>query len=353
MAKIKLTPGQLYFLRERDFLTGEISRYVKIGLVRDAKETAKRIAEHQTGNPRKIYDYRSLSSPFVEHVETLMHYWFAPKWITGEWFNMNEDEIDAAIAIAEEIIQEQQESKVTLERSYELGLMESTGETIEASEDAQKVWEELTQVKVEMDVLAARKKIIDHELRKASGNAGGIAGVLSVSFIEGGIRFDDKLLLEDHPELHEEYCTKETSSVTGPFTVKGKKTLKKENPELNNEAKSLEKIDLDVSDIDFEKSVEPTEQIKALHADYINIQRETYIKDWHYARLEAQLKMLTGDSDGIDGLCGWKRELKHKASFDKKRFEEDHPELVEKYSRKSPDSFAVKVFSWRNYSIPE
>ncbi|PWL31324.1 MAG: hypothetical protein DCO96_03780 [Fluviicola sp. XM-24bin1] len=349
MAKIKLTPGQLYFLRERDFLTGEISRYVKIGLVRDEKETAKRIAEHQTGNPREIYDYRSIGSPFVEHVETLMHYWFAPKWITGEWFNMNEEEIDDAIEIAEKIIREQQDSKDTIERSYELGSVESTGETIEASEDAQKVWEELTQAKVEMDALAARKKIIDHKLRKALGNAGGIEGVLSVSFKEGGIRFDDKLLLEDHPELHEEYSTKETSSVTGPFTVKGKKALKKENPELSNEVKSLEKIDLDVSDIDFEKSVEPTEQIKALHADYINIQREAYIKDWHYTGLEARLKILTADSDGIDGLCGWKRELKHKASFDKKRFEEDHPELAKKYTRKSPDNFAVNIFSWRNY----
>lgn len=107
MAKIKLTKGQLYFLREKDFLSGEITRYVKIGLVRDVKETDERIREHQTGNPREIYDYHSIESPFVEHLETQMHYRFADNWITGEWFDMAESDIDAAIEKAKLIIKEQ------------------------------------------------------------------------------------------------------------------------------------------------------------------------------------------------------------------------------------------------------
>ena len=81
MAKIKLTKGQLYFLREKDYLTGEISRYVKLGLVRNEKRTEKRIGEHQTGNPREIYDYCSIESPFVEHLETLIHHRQNKKWL--------------------------------------------------------------------------------------------------------------------------------------------------------------------------------------------------------------------------------------------------------------------------------
>lgn len=57
MAKIKLTKGQLYFLREKDYLTGEISRYVKIGLVRNQKETEERISEHQTGKPASFNSF--------------------------------------------------------------------------------------------------------------------------------------------------------------------------------------------------------------------------------------------------------------------------------------------------------
>ena len=49
-----LTPGEIYFVRETDYLTKELTPYVKIGLVRAAefRDTANRILEHQTGNPR-------------------------------------------------------------------------------------------------------------------------------------------------------------------------------------------------------------------------------------------------------------------------------------------------------------
>ena len=116
MAKIKLTKGQLYFLREKDYLTGEISRYVKIGLVRNQKETEERISEHQTGNPREIYNYCSIESPFVEHLETLIHYRLAEKWIIGEWLDLNENEIEQAIKECKEIIKEDEKKvkKLTL-----------------------------------------------------------------------------------------------------------------------------------------------------------------------------------------------------------------------------------------------
>jgi DNA-directed RNA polymerase sigma subunit (sigma70/sigma32) len=43
---MNLTPGSLYFMRERDHVTGDISAYVKIGLtrerVRQIKEKALR-----------------------------------------------------------------------------------------------------------------------------------------------------------------------------------------------------------------------------------------------------------------------------------------------------------------------
>ena len=69
MAKIKNTRGNLYFLKEKDYITIKVSPYVKIGLVRNEKETAKRSLEHQTGNARYIYDYQSLAARVVEDLE--------------------------------------------------------------------------------------------------------------------------------------------------------------------------------------------------------------------------------------------------------------------------------------------
>ncbi len=49
-----LKPGKLYFLGEKDLLTGEHTKYIKIGLVYGEKDVSARTKEHQTGNPREI-----------------------------------------------------------------------------------------------------------------------------------------------------------------------------------------------------------------------------------------------------------------------------------------------------------
>ena len=94
---ISLKSGSIYFLRERDYLSGETSPCVKIGLVRGNKPTEDRIAEHQTGNPRQILDYKTLESPFVEYLETQLHYRCAHRWISGEWFLLDQEELRSAI----------------------------------------------------------------------------------------------------------------------------------------------------------------------------------------------------------------------------------------------------------------
>jgi len=106
---MKNTPGHIYFLKERDYLTGAVSPYVKIGLVRDTKETATRIKEHQTGNPREIIDYTTLPMRFVEHAETLLHYAFGEQWITGEWFQLDETQLQEAIQYCQKLAEEQEQ----------------------------------------------------------------------------------------------------------------------------------------------------------------------------------------------------------------------------------------------------
>ena len=43
-----MSAGYVYLLRERDFLSGQVGPYLKIGLTE--REVGKRIKEHQTGN---------------------------------------------------------------------------------------------------------------------------------------------------------------------------------------------------------------------------------------------------------------------------------------------------------------
>ena len=46
--------GELYFLRETDYVTGQLTPFTKIGIVRDGRGSADRLRDHQTGNPRTL-----------------------------------------------------------------------------------------------------------------------------------------------------------------------------------------------------------------------------------------------------------------------------------------------------------
>ena len=91
---IKLTPGQLYFIRDKDYITGEVGKYVKIGIVKEDGTTEKRVKEHQTGNPRGIFPVDEVTDvPFVVRLETQIHYENNEKWICGEWFLLDDKEV--------------------------------------------------------------------------------------------------------------------------------------------------------------------------------------------------------------------------------------------------------------------
>lgn len=220
---------------------------------------------------------------------------------------------------------------------------------IEASKEATSIWEQLLKIKVALDKLNAQKSIVGHRIREYLGCYSSIDGIANVSIKKGSMRFNEKLLSEEHHEIYERYITKRIESFSTTFTLKGKKTLKSEYPEVYEEKKALSKIEIEVKDIALTENKERNIEIENLHASYLSLQKDIYTKDWEYTQLEAKLKVHTDNSDGINGLTGWKREVKSKMGFDKIRFEADYPDLHAKYCFQPEDSFAVIINSWRPY----
>ena len=105
---MKLTPGELYFIRERDKQTSEISRYVKIGLVKEKDDRAskERALEHQTGNPRELLIHAVIKTPAISEIENIVHGLFAPERVSGEWFDFSEAKLKEAMATAQELADE-------------------------------------------------------------------------------------------------------------------------------------------------------------------------------------------------------------------------------------------------------
>ena len=341
----------MYFLRERDYLTGEISPYVKIGLVRADKDTATRIAEHQTGNPREILDYKTLHAPFVEYLETQLHYRFSDCWISGEWFKLDDDSLVGVIAEAKKIIAEQKKFAPVISKSYELAKNECTKIERDPSVEEKILWEKLIDKKLEIDTNSAKKAIVDIKIRMALGSFGGIEDIASVQLKKGGRSFNENSFSQKHPDLYKKFCTKETKALSGSFTLKGKKSLKKENLKIHERRAALQSILLEAKDINFQKSVKRTKEITENHAEYIALQKISYIIDWEYNCLEAQLKCATGLCSGLTGICGWNRAMRKKIGFDKKAFEEKHPKIYDEFLKINADSFAVIINSWRAYRI--
>lgn len=350
MGKITLTPGQLYLLREQDYLTGEISRYVKIGIVRNEKETEDRIKEHQTGNPRKIVDFRSLQSPFVEHLETLLHYRFAEQWITGEWFDLNDTGLKNVLHEAEKIISEQKQIDAILKKSYELEKIVSSTPLRSPLTHESDLAEKLKNKYLEISVAELKLDIKTHYLKNYLGNATGIEGILAVQLKQSSPTFNTKEFQVKYPHLHARYLCKQSDTVSGSFTLKGKKNIKKEFPDLVSEKDLLPELKIDINAVE-NKILSRTSEIEKIHHDYILLKKELMDMDWDYTRMEAELKVCVGDCEGITDICGWNRKSENKIELDKKQLKENHPEEFNSCLFEKPATYSFSVFPNRPYPV--
>jgi hypothetical protein len=88
------------------------SKLHKIGYTR--RTIDKRIKEFKTGNASELFVIESFKSKWSTKIESRLHKLFKNKLVSGEWFNLNEDDVYSFI-----------ETCQTIHDNYEL-LSEST-----------------------------------------------------------------------------------------------------------------------------------------------------------------------------------------------------------------------------------
>ena len=346
---MKLVPGKLYFLTERDFLTGEISPYVKIGLVRNEKETLARIKEHKTGNPREIIDHCSLEAPMVEHLETNMHYLYADCWITGEWFRMKSERLEESIETARQLIKQQELAEDAIREAQELNEQQSDG-TKEPTTEDQALYDTLLEKRSQQEILKAKLAIVDNKLRAAMSTYAGIEGIADLRISEGKEGFSGAALKKDHPELHETYSSSVTGKIGGSFLVKSLPRLKDLNLELSEELSNSKFTKPSFSEM-LDTPLARTNELTKLHDEFISLQPERVKLKWEIAQLEAKLKCAVGTHEYLGELVQWTRKMKTSNVFDKEGFMNDHPELVAKYTVRSNDTYSVLLRPHREYAV--
>ncbi len=345
---MKLTSGEIYFVRERDVKTNEVTPYVKIGIVREGakgpRTSAERLEEHQTGNPRELFLVDVISTPAVEEIETRLHKDFARDGVSGEWFKFDTDLLEAAKQRARKYRDEAQKNLFALEQSEIFKKTVSNGKKLNASEEAlewQKVHNFATALikrttalkgKFEALMIDSVEDIteIDHILTKQTRTG---ATFLNVSRIETEL-----------PDLFAQYLETEYK-FTQRFTVKPLPLDELGIDQANSEDFKL----LDA--FDHKTDFAPTSQSEqeALHEQYLQVLAAESKALWNKQIAEAQIKSLCGEHEGIDGICSWPRENKEKQVFNQERFEAEHPDLFAQFTEKRADVEATIVDAKRGY----
>jgi len=142
MSKASMTPGELYINRDRDFKTGEWGPYVKIGIVREDRDSENRASEHQTGNPREVVLLHTFLSPMVDRLETLLHNIFSTRRVSGEWFEMDQDFVEnILIPKINELVKEQDTEVIYFIARSENSKLESNGKSKDVTVEDMKLYD--------------------------------------------------------------------------------------------------------------------------------------------------------------------------------------------------------------------
>lgn len=312
---MKLTPGQLYFINEQDVKTGQRSAYYKIGIVRDAegRDSKDRLLEHQTGNPRKLCVVETLNMPAVEYIETNLHYLYARHRVMGEWMEFTPDQLQAAIAKATELKIEIGANLPDIKKAEELKKVVSSGVKLAPTQDAEYWHEEILTFKKVMatceDVLAK----YDDYLYVAIEKGAVVPGVAKVQKRAAAKTFDESLFLSKYPDLYKQYSTSKTD-VRGSFRVASKKDF---NPDIS--AINSEQVELIADFMDMlEDADHSLDTGFALHEKHLAVLEVLQYAEYRKDIADNKLRVLTGDAEGIEGICTWKRVEKTIISLDKK-----------------------------------
>jgi len=345
---MKLTPGEIYFVRERDVKSGEVTPYVKIGIVREGakgpRTSEERLLEHQTGNPRELFLHEVIATPAVEEIETRLHRAFAEHGVSGEWFLFNDDLIAAAVAKTRNLASEAQANLFALEQAELLKKELANGSTAPASDDA-KHWHAVYIEANEIIKIASNlKKSFQSLVIESADDLEEVDHILTQQVRTGATFFNIDRFAETHPDLYPKYEVTETTFYQR-FKVNTPKAKDYSLRDVNPEAWEL----LDTFDHMLEIVPESTEDQEVLHGHYLRVLGIESEALWKKQISEAQLKTLCGPNAAIESICTWPRENKERLIFDLEAFESENAKLYTEFLDKREDVEVTLVDAKKGY----
>jgi hypothetical protein len=171
--------------------------------------------------------------------------------------------------------------------------------------------------------LASCKEILDEYssyLKKAVEIGVSVEGKATIQERAGAKVFDEALFLEKYPDLHKQYSSV-NREVKGNFIIKS-------NSEWAFDISTLDSDQVDLMNNFKQQLQTPDYSMEygfSLHSQFLGVLEIQKYAEWESTLANINLRVLTGEADGIKDICTWKRKIKENIRLDKKQIQNNHP----------------------------
>ena len=308
--------GEVYFIAEEPSVGTPLVR-VKIGLVRESqnRDSCDRRADHQTGNPRRLVLIEVVKTARVSMVENSLHQRYADSRGIGEWFELSQEDLDAAISTCQNLASLQKIHLPILQAADQMRHTNRNGSSIDAASDVIE-WHRQHQIaKASESIFSALKRRYTDRIKE--GHASGIDiadwAVVSVPRMPFGI-----WLKKNHPDAYEA-CKQPSHTISFvPEPLKIEPVLPPTDAELCQElgAKIAE--------------WSPEKGFADIHQLFLETLRPKQIWEEEKELALAHLKVACGTNSAIRDVCEWKRA--EKLAFSKDVAESQYPKIFDQFA---------------------
>jgi hypothetical protein len=258
--------------------------------------------------------------PAVEAIETNLHYLFARNRVMGEWMEFTDTELQSAITKAKELAFEMEVNHSDFELAETLKDKVSNGSKLEASEDAKDLFSEYLDYKEISKICTDLLTKYDDYLNSAIEQGVDVSNVATVQTRAGAKKFSEKLFAEKYPGLFAAFSDKEYP-VKGSFRMATDKEWSPDVSLLNeDQVNTIASLQEQLESAEY--SLQTTLELHEKHLGVLEIQK---FAQWKLDIVKNKLRVLTGEFDGIEGVCTWKREAKESITLRKGELKVQHP----------------------------
>jgi hypothetical protein len=361
-----IDPGEIYIIGQYDVGTSTPTGHYKIGMTQNDRNSFKRLKEHQTGNPNRLFLYHWAPCEASYLVEKLMHRKWNSNRVSQEWFALNSTELQQAIADITQI-ETQYGTQITQLRSTYYATPISGNHpslTLAETVNAQQLRDLAYTITEEMAQLAFIYRTKEFQILESNGLNAVVDSVTRLNISPPSSEFKDSLLPS---ALRASFMTKQrknsndfrfiyTTTSTNIDDNIHTKTHWKDRWPTESAAMESAKDDwkLMKGTINSKTVIRTTQartpNIETLHQEYSDSKIEYDSKKAEKDALEIQVRMLCMNYEGITNVCEWKRKTQSNI-FDKVRFKITNQTDFENpiYKNSSKASVTPVLVAWKTY----